>query len=266
VPAALGRKQSIADPLVWQEQMARARDVVTDVELDALTAATVGQVRAELAAGRRIAYAWSGGKDSQALRYVMEQAGVPACMVGMTIGLEWPAMLRWQTDHMPPGCEVVTVALDLPWLIKHPSMLFPQGAHGPRWFSLVQHRAQRVYFQREGLELLALGRRRKDGNFVGRDGQDRYTDRHGLTRWSPMADWTHEQVFALIDRHNIPLPPCYHWPRGFQVGTGPWPARQWTTSPDHGWAECWAIDSTVVRAAAATLPAAADWMSRNGKT
>lgn len=263
--AALGRKQAIPDADAWRQAAVAARDSITDTELDELIDKTVTAVRAELKAGHRVAYGWSGGKDSQALRWIMEQAGAHECVLAMTAGLEWPAMLRWLSDQMPHGCEVRTVPLDLQWLARNPRMLFPQGGDGPRWFTLVQHKVQAAYFRDQQLDLLALGRRRKDGNYTGPPGADRYTNKAGITRWSPLADWTHEQVFALIDRENIPLPPCYDWPRGFQVGTGPWPARQWTTSASHGFSECWEIDPTVVRQAAEIIPSARNWLLQTGK-
>ncbi|MCZ7478811.1 hypothetical protein [Micromonospora sp. WMMC273] len=260
----LGRKQALADNQVWTDAMHRAAELVTDTELDDLIGRAVEGIRAEQAAGRVIGYGWSGGKDSQALRYVMDAAGVSDCVLGITAGLEWPAMLRWLTDHMPPACDVIAAPLDLHWLAAHPHMLFPQGADGSKWFGLVQHKAQRDFYVRRQLDLLALGRRRKDGNYIGPKGADRYTNRAGITRWSPIADWTHEQMFALLVRREVPLPPCYGWPRGWQIGTGAWPARQWTTSPDHGWSECWQIDPDVVRHAATVLPQAADWLTRTG--
>jgi 3'-phosphoadenosine 5'-phosphosulfate sulfotransferase (PAPS reductase)/FAD synthetase len=264
--AVLGRKQTLADQAAWQAAIAAARQTVPDAELDALIDQTVSRIEAAARDGE-VAYAWSGGKDSQVLRWCMERAGVDRAVIGMTTGLEWPAMLRWITDHLPPGCDVHAEPLDLPWLVNHPEMLFPKGRNGSRWFSLVQHRAQRAYFKTNRLGLLALGRRRRDGNYISPDPDgDRYTDRHGTVRWSPIADWTHEQVFRLIDREQIPMPPCYGWPRGYQVGTGPWPARQWTQGLDHGFEECWQIDAGVIRAAAADLPEAASWMERTGRT
>jgi 3'-phosphoadenosine 5'-phosphosulfate sulfotransferase (PAPS reductase)/FAD synthetase len=261
--ARLGRKR--ADAGYWRQVIAHARQLVPDRRLDPLLERTVEAVRAEARQGR-VAYAWSGGKDSQALRFVMEAAGVHECVLGRSTGLEWPAMLRWQARHMPPGCETIALPLDLRWLRGRPKMLFPQGEDGNRWFNLIQHKAEAQYFVREGLDLLALGRRRADGNYVGPRGTDRYTNRDGITRWSPLADWSHEEVFSLILREGLAFAPCYDWPRGWQVGTGPWPARQWTRSIDHGFAECWAIDPNVIRQAAAVLPQAAAWMSRNGKT
>lgn len=114
--------------------------------------------------------------------------------------------------------------------------------------------------------MLLLGRRRIDGNFCGPRGDNLYTNQRNITRYSPLADWPHEAVFALIKRHNIPLPPCYGWPRGYQVGTGSWPARQWTRSVDHGFEEVWSIDPQVVRDAAQVLPQAAQWLTRTGRS
>jgi 3'-phosphoadenosine 5'-phosphosulfate sulfotransferase (PAPS reductase)/FAD synthetase len=261
----LGRKQANADSSAWEQAADLAEKNITPGQLDDLTAAAAAAVRAHAREGRHIGYGWSGGKDSQALRYVMDAAGITDCVLGMTTGLEWPAMLRWQTDHMPHGCDIRAVPLDLPWLAARPQMLFPQGADGSRWFTVVQHRAQRAYYQDRNLDTLILGRRRKDGNYVGPAGSDSYTNSHGMTIWSPLAAWSHEHVLALIRRESLPLPPCYTWPRGWQVGTGPWPARQWTRDTDHGFEECWQIDPDVIRQAAPHLPAAAAWMRQSGR-
>lgn len=262
--ALLGQKQTSAEA-AWATAWETARDVYPDALLDPLLDRTITTIRTE-AATRRVGYGWSGGKDSLALGYVMAAAGVGDCVMGMTSGLEYPAMLRWVTTHMPDGLTVRTVPLDLDWLAAHPAMLFPQAERGPRWFTLIQHKVQTSYFLAENLDVLALGRRRRDGNYIGPRGADRYTNKRGITRWAPLADWPHEAVMSLLIRENISLPPCYSWPRGFQVGTGAWPARQWTRDVDHGWCEVWDIDPNVVRDAAARLPSAGDWMRRSEVT
>lgn len=248
----------------WRIARDRARAHVTDTELDALIDDTVHAITAQ-ARTARIAYAWSGGKNSQVLAWLMGRAGIHQSVMGVTAGLEWPAMTTWRAQHLPLGCDVYTVPVGLPWLATRSHMLFPQGRHGAWWPALVDHRAQARYFHREALDVLAVGRRRVDGNYTGAHGADRYTNADGVTRWSPIAHWTHEQVFALIDRERLPMPPCYRWPRGFQVGTGAWPARQWTDDTAHGFAECWAIDPSVVCDAATVLPRAAAWMRATGR-
>lgn len=261
---SLGRKQGLADSATWTAARARARVEWPDPRLDVLIERTVDGIR-NAAGGKRAAYGWSGGKDSIALGWLCEHAGVTDCVLAMS-NLEFPAFLRWVTDHMPDGLTVINTGPDLAWLADRPRMLFPQGPAGPAWFTHVNHKGQTKYFRDNRLDILLLGRRHADGNYTGPKGQTTYTNAQGITRYSPLAHWPHEAVFALIDREHLPMPPCYDWPRGYQVGTGSWPARQWTNSVDHGFEEVWTIDPDVIRQAAPQLPAAADWLARTGRT
>lgn len=259
----LARKQSLRDQAAWLAAIRTARDVWPDPRLDDLVDRTVTAIR-DTTHRKRAAYAWSGGKDSIALAWVCAAAGLDDCVLAIS-NLEYPAFLQWVTAHMPDGLTVLSTGQDLRWLAAHPRMLFPQGDYGPRWFTIVNHRGQERYFRDRGLDVLLLGRRRVDGNYCGPAGADLYTNARGITRYSPLAGWPHEAVFALIEREHLALPPCYGWPRGYQVGTGAWPARQWTDSTDHGFSEVWTIDPDVIREAATVLPAAADWLARTGR-
>lgn len=255
---AVGRKQSSAQA-DWLEAIARIRAGGYNWQrLERLLESTVANVRARIA-GRRAAFAWSGGKDSIALAEVMRLAGLQACVFVMS-NLEYPAFLSWVTEHMPDGLEVINTKQDLAWLARNPGMLFPQDSPtAQRWFRIVQHSGQAAYFRKHQLDLLILGRRRADGNHVGPDSI--YTNKAGITRYSPLSDWTHEDVLALIERALLPLPPIYSWPRGFQVGTGPWPARQFTGSVENGWREVHQIDPSIVVKAASVIPSAAAFLS-----
>jgi len=196
----------------------------------------------------RPVYGWSGGKDSQALRIVAEAAGVTDCVLVLS-ELEYPAFLAWATDHMPWGLHVETRPLDMAWLRDHQDMLFPPDSRtAAKWFRQVQHDGQRHFCAQHNVDGLVLGRRLIDGNQCGADGV--YLDRDRFWRISPLYDWTHEDLLCVLGANQAPLPPCYDWPRGWQVGTGPWPARQWTTSLAHGWAEVLTIDPDIVEHAA----------------
>lgn len=211
--------------------------------------------------GKTAAYAWSGGKDSIALAWVAELAGVSECVLGIT-DLEYPAFLAWVTAHMPDRLEVINTGQDLDWLAAHPQMLFPQDAStAAQWFARVQHAAQRRYYKANKLDVILLGRRRSDGNFVGRAGENHY-ECDGIVRFSPMADWSHAEVFALIDHYGLPMPPFYDWPRGYRCGTHPWAARQWCKGTGHAWHEIFTIDPAVVRHAATKIPSAAEFLGR----
>ena len=254
---SLGRKQNIKND-AWLEAVANIEAAVSRQELDALVDATVEDIRAKTS-GKIAAYAWSGGKDSIVLDKLCEMAGVTSSMIGVC-NLEYPAFMKWVDENKPDGCEVINTGQDLEWLSKHPEMLFPQNSTtAARWFSIVQHRAQREYFAERDLDIIILGRRRADGNYVGRN-SNIYTDGKGVTRYSPLADWSHEHILAFIHYHRLPLPPIYGWHNGYLCGTHPWPARQWTGSEENGWREVYNIDKEIVITAAERLPGAKAYM------
>ncbi len=250
---SLGKKQRISNTS-WIEAVATIQDAVPQEELDALVKSTVEEIR-RATADQRAAYAWSGGKDSIVLGKLCEMAGVTDSMIGLC-NLEYPEFLGWVIDHKPDGCEVVNTEQDLDWLAKHPEMLFPQNsAIAGRWFSIVQHRAQREYVKEHNLDVIILGRRRADGNYVGR-GSNIYTDGKGVTRYSPLAAWRHEDILAFIYYNSLQLPPIYNWKNGYLCGTHPWPARPNTGSIANGWREVYDIDPSIVIAAGDKLESA----------
>lgn len=256
---AIGRKQASMQS-DWTGAIAKIREGLYPwSRLDKLLDQTVREIKSRIV-GRRAAFAWSGGKDSVALRRVCELAGLEACVFVMC-NLEYPAFLAWVTEHMPDGLEVINTGQDLTWLSRNPRMLFPEdAATAQHWFRIVQHTGQARYFHKHNLDLLLLGRRRADGNHIAPDGV--YTNAAGVTRYGPLADWSHEDVLALIERERLSLPPIYSWPRGFQVGTGPWPARQFTGLVERGWQEVHQIDASIVRQAASVIPSATEFLSR----
>lgn len=253
-PAPLGRKQA-SEHEDWLATLAHIQRRPDRQRARSLVETAALAVRQRVRGLDRVAYGWSGGKDSQGLRVVMEAAGVRQSVLVIS-GLEYPAFLAWCTDHMPWGLTIeLREQLDLRWLAAHPHMLFPGDAQtAARWFQLVQHAGQRAYARRERLDMLILGRRGADGNYLGRrtapGAVPEYEDRDGFTRFSPIADWSHEDLLHVLATYEVPLPPCYSWPRGFRVGTGAWPARQWTGTHERGWAEVLSIDPSVVEEAA----------------
>ena len=255
----LGRKQSISND-DWLKAVDNIEEAVTPEELQAAEEAAVQEI-IRVTDGKKAAYAWSAGKDSIVLGKICEKAGIADCMIGVC-DLEYPAFRTWIGDNKPASCQVANTHQDLNWLAKHPEMIFPQDSkYAALWFHIVQHAAQHRYYKEHELDMMLLGRRRADGNFVGR-GTNCYTDGKGVTRFSPLADWTHEQILAYIHYNKLPLPPIYGWANGYKCGTHPWPARQWTGTVENGWREVYAIDHSIVKEAAAVIPAAADFLKK----
>lgn len=255
----IGKKQS-ADNATFVRAWQHIEELVSYDEAAALVDKTVTKIANETA-GKRTGFSWSGGKDSLALQYVCEQAGVHGCVLGIAKELEYPAFLRWVEENKPDGLNVWSNdALTLDWLNNHPDMLFPQkSSQAAKWFSLIQHRAQAWFFKEHDLDMLILGRRLQDGNHCGQGFI--YTDGKGVTRYSPIADWKHEQVLAVIHYFMADkLPPIYDWPNGWVVGTGVWPARQYCPNVRAGWEAVYGIDPSVVERAAKSIQSAADYL------
>lgn len=258
----LGKKQRIANS-DWIDAMKRIEDLVTKQELEDLEEQTIDSIR-KFCKGKKAAFGWSGGKDSLAIRYVCEQAGIKENLLAIS-DLEYPAFKSWCEENKSDACEIVDTHQDLDWLKKHPDMLFPKGSkEAGTWFHIVQHRAQAKYYKEHELDVLLVGRRHADGNFCGR-GHNFYTNGEGITRFSPLADWTHEAVLACIHYHKIPMPPIYGWKNGYLCGTHPWPARQWTGSVENGYKEVYDIDPSIVIEAAGKIDSANEFLKTIGK-
>ena len=253
----LGRKQRIKNS-DWIDAFEKIEQLVSKKELDQLVEKTVKEIKKKTK-GKKAAYAWSGGKDSLVLGDICRQAGITPCVL-VICHLEYPAFIEWIKAHKPPELSIINTGQDIKWLVDHPHMLFPQDSKlAAQWFQIVQHRGQTKYYQEHELDLLLLGRRRVDGNYVGR-GDNIYTNRQGITRYSPISDWTHEQVLAYIHYYNLEIPPIYHWKNGYLCGTHPWPARQWTENIEHAWAEVYGIDHSIVIEAAEYIQSAKDFL------
>lgn len=254
----LGRKQRISNE-DWIAAMNQIEELMSRKDLDALIKQTVKDIKATTK-GKKAAFAWSAGKDSLVLEQICYMAGITDCVLVVS-DLEYPAFMEWVENHKPEKLQIINTGQNLEWLSKHQQMLFPQNSStAAQWFHIVQHRGQAKYYKDENLDMLLLGRRRADGNYVGK-GSNIYTDGKGVTRYSPLADWSHEAVLAFIHYYEVPMPPIYDWKNGYLCGTHPWPARQWTGSEENGWKEVGEIDRSIVEAAAEVFPGAKDFLT-----
>jgi len=257
----LGRKQSM-DNARWLEAMARIEELVSKDELDNAVATVCDEIK-QVTAGKKVAYAWSGGKDSLVIEDICKKLGITDCVFVHT-ELEYPAFLSWCMEHKPEGCEVINTGQDLDWLAKHPAMLFPDNSTLiSRWFEIVQRNGIKQYFLKHQLDIIIVGHRKADGNYVGK-GSNILTNGAGVTRYSPLADWPHELLLAYIHYHKIPMPPIYQWKDGYRCGTHPWPSRMGMKSIEDGWADVYEIDPSIVIAAATKIESAAHFLTAKG--
>lgn len=194
---------------------------------------------------KNTAYSYSAGKDSIVLQFLCEKADINQC-VFVCSDLEYSAFLKWVNENAPSGMEIINTGQNMEWLAKHQNMLFPQDSNtAAKWFHIVQHRGQEKYYKKHHLDMILLGRRRADGNYVGKQ-SNIYTNAKGITRYSPISEWTHEQVLACIYYYKLPLPPIYDWKNGYLCGTHNFAERQWTGSIQNGWNEVYEIEPEIV--------------------
>lgn len=263
--APLGRKQSSAQP-EWEASWAAISEHPDHGRACELVESAAASVRERISDGGRYAYAWSGGKDAQGIRAVMEAAGVETSVLVLS-RLEFPSVVEWIGAHCPDSLHIeVREGIDLDWLKAHPAMLFPQGPNGSRWYGQVQLAGQRAWGRRAGIDGLFTGHRRADGNFIGGEGRvpgvRESRDPGGYARITPISEWSHEDLLHVLVSYSLPLAPYYLTARGFRVGSGPWPARVGTSSLAQGWAEVAEIDPGVVEHAARhDLPGARDFLA-----
>lgn len=257
----IGKKQTSSNGdfvKAWQDIEA----LVSLEEARVLVDNAVADIRKQTA-GKRAGYAWSGGKDSLALQYVCEKSGVTDCVLGIASKLEYPQFLEWVKANSPRGLKIWDNSkLDLQWLAQHQDMLFPtDSSKAAHWFQIIQHRAQAWFFKEMHLDVICLGRRTQDGNYIGRNGANCYTDKKGVTRLSPIAHWKHEEVLAVIHYFmGRNMPPIYDWKNGFTVGTGVWAARQHCGSIHDGWHEVYEIAPQIVIEAAQYIESAKQFL------
>lgn len=250
----LGRKQSISND-EWVKTYANIENIISQAEVDAIAEKTLLEI-ANRVKGKNVGYGWSGGKDSVVLSDLCEKAGVTQCIIGLC-DLEYPAFLRWIAKHAPQNLEYYKVGYDLEWLSKHQGLLFPPLSY--HYSRIIQIPAQNKLYKSHGLDMILLGRRKADGNYVGA-GVNYYTDGKGRTKYNPLSDWTHEQVLGYIHYHNLPMAPFYEWKNGFKIGTHPWYTRSYIDNVMDGWQEIYDIDKTIVIEAAKYIDSAARFL------
>lgn len=253
----LGRKQTISNN-DWIRAAAAIEMLVSREEIELMTAITTAEIRKHTA-GKNAAYAWSGGKDSLVLGDLAEKAGVHKSMMAVC-DLEYPAFVQWVAAHRPENMTTVNTGQDLQWLATHLESLFaPISDHRHDYSVNIQIRAQNQFYRQQSLDIILLGRRKADGNYVGK-GTNIYTDGKGMTKYNPLSDWSHEAILAYIHYNQLSMPPFYGWKNGYKIGTHPWFGRLYVDTVRDGWCEVYEIDPSIVINAALHISSAREYL------
>lgn len=250
----LSRKQSVRDNLEWLRAYEECTSVHSQGSIQELEKRTIESFTSALSRYSNPCNGWIAGKDSIALQLLVRRSGVP-CTPIMWRGInEYPAMRDWIDENKPNGIvESVIDKFTLGFLESHPKYLFCKGDTRNRWMA-EKWKRQKSDMSKYGFDVMVLGRRIKDGNQCGRRSDGFIAKKNGYDVYSPMAEWTHEQLLAYLRYNDIELPPFYWWPRGFLIGSiamGEWTERAgFGMSDKEVWQEIWQIDSSIVISAA----------------
>lgn len=175
--------------------------------------------------GDTIYYAWSSGKDSQALRAVCDMAGIKNSYL-ITHDLELNMVKKYIKENKPEGCiEYNLDYLNDDFIKNHIDWVFPQNSTiVNKWNYHTQWKGHKLVAKEYNINCVLLGRRIIDGNNFARG--DSYYSNIGTKKTkkiihyvSPLARYSHIETLALIVLNNYNLSPIYNLPYGFRRGT-----------------------------------------------
>lgn len=196
----------------WLEVWNNYREYRSRDEVEAIIAASVAEIK-QVCAGRHPAYAWSGGKDSIALQIVCEDAGIQRGFCCYN-GLYFTDSVNFFFRNAPAGVKLFDTGEDIEWLAAHPQFLFPRKPH--IWNEQTHLKYQPIYCKQTGADLLLMGKRTQDGNFVSKDLI--MSNKKGVKVYCPIREWTHEDVICAIRYRRKKLSPVYFTENGFHYG------------------------------------------------
>lgn len=255
----LRKKQVITSNEEWLECRASSTIECTKDHIENITERTIERID-RILRGKSACSGWCAGKDSIVLDDLMRKWGgqyTPIIWKGIN---NYPAMDRWIGDNRPRGLiESVIDKFSLAFIEKNPEYLFCLGDTRQKWMSAKWSKQRK---DTEKFDLFVTGRRLLDGNVCGNVSNDFVRNK----TFSPIADWTHEELFSYIEYNGIALPPFYEWSRGFLLGSvamGEWTERPANElSEDEVWDEIYEIDESIVHNAAQDLRRANDYLER----
>lgn len=218
----LGMKQSSNND-DWLDVYYHIEDYVSKEEVKEAAERTINEIKRTTFNYHNPIFAYSGGKDSIVLADLCDKADIHVGVMSIT-EMEYPAFNKWLEVNCPNGVHLVSTKQNLDWLAKHQDRFLPRKEDVDKQ-SPINIGVQHDFYDKYGADVILLGRRKADGNYVGRGGNF-YTDSTGRNKYNPISEWPHELLLGYIRYYGLNMPPIYDWADGFIQGTHPWFYRE----------------------------------------
>lgn len=241
-----------------------ADEVVSAEEIARLEAQALQNIRTVCKRYCNICVGYSAGKESLVVTDLMRKSFCPYTPVIWRTIFQWPSVTRWIEMHKPNGLVSVPIARPT-WddLAKTPTLLFPKTPADNNWWMSQKWSAQKRYFIDNHVDLFVTGRRLGDGNNCGKKSDNFLRKSKHYDVFSPVAEWTDEQIYGYMKYNGITLPPNYNTPLGFIYGSGAWAERMCygnTPATDYEqWTAIYETDPRIVAEASKHLTSAKEF-------
>lgn len=197
---------------------------VSKTEIEALTIEAVERIKTVAKNYKNIFCGWTGGKDSLVIADLLDKGNVPYTPINFITSYEFQSFMDFIDQIKPNNLKThYADAYYLPHLNVDGGLLFLK-----RPKSLGEWIKKKLVIQRRTLgyyecDLFVTGRRIEDKNFCGRKEDNYLAPAKTYPTFSPIAEWTNEQILAYMKYNELPLAPLYYYKNGFSNGTGGWP-------------------------------------------
>ena len=264
----LRKKQDIKNNHEWLEAFESCTKMYSFEHIQKLESKTIETIRRVAKNYNNICSGWIAGKDSIVLHHILIKSGIKFTPI-MWRGInEYPCMKKWIDENKPNGIIFETIdKFNFNFLEKHPEYLFCKGDTRQKWMA-EKWKRQNQDINKHGFDLFIVARRLKDGNRCGDKNNDYIQQKEGYASFSPLAEWSHEEMLAYIKYNYLKLPPFYSFKRGFLIGSiamGEWTEYACLNhTEDEVWDEIWDIDKSIVLNAAKHLSSARKYLTMKG--
>lgn len=204
----------------------RGLEIISKDEIDELEKETIEKIKKVDAYYNKTCISYSAGKDSIVLQNLINKSGISHRPVMWMTIYQYPSFLNWLKDHEPRKLHIEILSKPT-WLqLENESdLLFCKTPDANTYWMAQKWKAQNSYLKDNNFDLLITGRRLGDGNNCGSKKKLYVRKAKNYDIFSPLAEWSYEQVFGYIRHRNLSLPPHYFYKDGFIHGSGAWAER-----------------------------------------